>query len=219
MAQDGILISVADTGSGMERALLARVFEPFFTTKDLGKGTGLGLSMVYGFVQQSGGNVEIDSVVGEGTIVKIWLPAIAEQVDRPREEKTRPVTDIDGAGVKILVVEDDADVRNVATSTLEALGFTVQEAQSGDEALLFLEADQSTALILSDVNMPGSLTGIDLGNIIRKRWPRLAVILTTGYVEENQNLEGFELLLKPYRRADLVHKLCNALPELMKGAP
>lgn len=205
---DHVQITVSDTGTGMEPALLARVFEPFFTTKEVGKGTGLGLSMVYGFVQQSGGEIAIDSTVGQGTTIKLSLPASQDEV-QPTTVATEDgcAERLSGGGQTVLVVEDDADVRQVTTSTLQSLGFQVREARTGEDALEMLDADPTLALVFTDVNMPGRVSGIELGSIVRQRWPQIRVLLTSGYIGDDQDLSGLEILPKPFRAADLTAKL------------
>ncbi len=155
-------ITVTDTGTGMPPAILAGCFEPFFTTKEAGKGTGLGLSMVYGFVQQSGGTITVDSTPGQGTRFVVTLPALDRPIIAAEGIGRRALHDatnaVNGAGRVVLVVEDDADVRSTITSTLEALAFTVLSAQDGNEALRLLESERNIALVFSDVNMPGPMT-------------------------------------------------------------
>lgn len=204
-------ISIVDTGRGMSPAVLARVFEPFFTTKEVGKGTGLGLSMVYGFVQQSGGIITVDSSPGQGTRFVISLPALAKQgsASETVDQATRVETTgaVDGAGRAVLVVEDDADVRYTVTSTFESLAFKVLSAHDGSEAMRILEKEPNVALVFSDVNMPGAMTGIELGHTIRQKWPQIPILLASGYLQENQDTNGFELLQKPYRATDLIEML------------
>ncbi|GJD80059.1 response regulator [Methylobacterium gregans] len=208
-------ISIVDTGVGMSPAVLARVFEPFFTTKEAGKGTGLGLSMVYGFVQQSGGIITVDSSPGQGTRFVISMPALAkrgfasEADDHGTSAET--VNAVDGAGRAVLIVEDDPDVRYTVTSTFESLAFKVLSAHDGSEALRILESDPNIALVFSDVNMPGAMTGIDLGHIIRRKWPQMPILLSSGYLQENQDTNGFDLLQKPYRATDLIEMLRELL--------
>ncbi|WP_132256909.1 response regulator [Methylobacterium segetis] len=211
-APGSVEISVADTGTGMPPSVLARVFEPFFTTKEVGKGTGLGLSMVYGFVQQSGGSIAVESVVGEGTRFVITLPALARPpADPTGADPGEAPCAIDGAGRAVLVVEDDADVRGTVVSTLESLAFKVLSAHDGNEALRILEHEPDVALVFSDVNMPGAITGIDLGHRIREQWPTMPILLASGYLREDQDTNGFELLQKPYRASDLIHSLQDLL--------
>ncbi|WP_428406073.1 response regulator [Methylobacterium sp.] len=207
-----VAITVSDTGTGMLPSILARVFEPFFTTKEAGKGTGLGLSMVHGFVQQSGGSIAAESVIGQGTSITLSLPA-ADKQDRDRGESplTDPFETLQGGGRMVLVVEDDEHVRRTAVAALEALAFEVREAGTGDEALRLLEQVPGISLLFSDVNMPGSLNGLDLGNLVKKKWPEIYVLLTSGYLSEEQDASDFDLLQKPYRVAELVSKLREKL--------
>jgi CheY-like chemotaxis protein len=210
-AGEYVVISVRDTGTGMSPAVLERVFEPFFTTKESGKGTGLGLSMVYGFVQQSNGRVEVDSVEGQGTTIRLFLPRADEAaMVAPPELKARIARPI-GQGEPVLVVEDDPAVRQVAVSTLQSLGFEVREAATGDDAADMLKRDSGFRLVLSDVRMPGEITGLDLARIVQREWPDVPVLLTTGYVDGAGALEGLEFLYKPYRAADLAEKIQRLL--------
>jgi len=203
---DYVVISVRDTGTGMPPEVVQRVFEPFFTTKESGKGTGLGLSMVYGFVQQSRGHVEIDSVPNEGTTIRIFLPRAHGAIEDAGE---KPVTFAKpfGEGQTVLVVEDNPAVRQVAISTLHSLGFNVVEAENGDEAAQVLKANDKVRLVLSDVRMPGGLSGIDLARFIKHEKPDVQILLTTGYVDSEELIEDVELLYKPYRATDLAEKI------------
>jgi PAS domain S-box-containing protein len=210
-------IAVADSGMGMSPAILARVFEPFFTTKEVGKGTGLGLSMVYGFVQQSGGTITVDSNPDQGTRFVITLPVhagrscTAEAIGAPAN--TGPPGSMDGTGRAVLVVEDDADVRSTVVSTLEALAFKVFSAQNVSEAMSLLQTEPKIALVFSDVNMPGPMTGIELGHIVRERWPDMPILLASGYLREDQDANGFPLLQKPYRANELIETLRGLLSD------
>lgn len=205
---DYVVISVADTGTGMPAHIMDRVFEPFFTTKESGKGTGLGLSMVYGFVQQSGGEVEIDSAPDQGTTISIFLPRAAEDgMAMSPILADRRFAEPFGDGRTVLVVEDDPAVRQVAVSTLRSLGFAVKEAESGDAAADMLRHDRDVRLVLSDVRMPGELTGIDLARLVKQEWPEVRVLLTTGYVDGDGTIDDLELLYKPYRATDLAEKI------------
>ncbi len=211
-AGDFVEISVADTGEGMPPEVLAHVFEPFFTTKESGKGTGLGLSMIYGFAQQSGGRITIESQPGEGTTVRLLLPRTQRAMDFAAEPVGSDQPPPEGNGETILVVEDDPDVRQVAVSTLTTLGYTVSEAANGDEALTKLRDGGAVRLVFSDVTMPGPLTGVDLAREVRRLQPDVGVLLTTGYVGEDVSLdEGVEILPKPYQTGDLAHKLRGLL--------
>ncbi|KQT90248.1 response regulator [Methylobacterium sp. Leaf466] len=207
-----VKICVKDTGSGMSPSVLARVFEPFFTTKEAGKGTGLGLSMVYGFVQQSCGTITADSILGQGTSITITLPASVESRFEPSvQTHTHGMTHLNGAGRSVLVVEDEEDVRQIAVSALMALKFNVIDARSGEEALGILEQTQDIKLVFSDVNMSGALTGIELGHIIMRRWPNIPVLLTSGYIREDQDTVPFDVLQKPFRASEMIDKITASL--------
>jgi CheY-like chemotaxis protein len=201
-----VAISVSDTGIGMPPEVLGKVFEPFFTTKESGKGTGLGLSMVYGFVQQCHGHIEVESAPNEGTTIRIFLPRSHDVIERLTHSQAgvaRPF----GDGRTVLVVEDNPGVRQVALSTLHSLGFKVLEAETGDEAARILKTRTDISLVLSDVRMPGELSGTDLARLIQREQPGIQVILTTGYFDSDDKVEDFNLLYKPYRATDLAEKI------------
>jgi signal transduction histidine kinase/CheY-like chemotaxis protein len=200
---DFVELSVADTGHGMSEEVRARAFEPFFTTKERGKGTGLGLSMVYGFVQQSGGEVHIESAEGVGTVIRLLLP-IATETTRPEEESV-PAT-ARGHGETVLCVEDQEDVLDFAAETLQGLGYRVLKAGSADAALEILvkPRDGAVDLVFTDVMMPGSMDGTEFAKLVRGRWPKLPVLITSGYAERQVARESpFPFLRKPYRAATL----------------
>ncbi|WP_262027759.1 response regulator [Microvirga sp. Mcv34] len=201
-----VVISVSDTGIGMPPEVLEKVFEPFFTTKESGKGTGLGLSMVYGFVQQCHGHVEVESEPNVGTTIRIFLPRSHDAAER-HEDSQSAMAHPFGDGRTVLVVEDNPAVRQVALSTLHSLGFKVMEAETGDEAARLLRSKNDIKLVLSDVRMPGALSGIDLARLIQKEQPDVQVLLTTGYFDGEEKLEDLNLLYKPYRASDLAEKL------------
>jgi PAS domain S-box-containing protein len=207
-----VMIAVSDTGIGMPPEVLEKVFEPFFTTKESGKGTGLGLSMVYGFVQQCHGHVEVQSEPSVGTTIRIFLPRsheAAESLPQDQSSIAHPF----GEGRTVLVVEDNPAVRQVAISTLHSLGFKVVEAETGDEAARVLKTKNEISLVLSDVRMPGELSGIDLARLIRHEQPDVQVLLTTGYFDGEDNLKDLNLLYKPYRATDLAEKIQALMPK------
>ncbi|RDI62540.1 response regulator [Microvirga subterranea] len=216
---DYVVISVADTGIGMPPHVLERVFEPFFTTKESGKGTGLGLSMVYGFVQQSNGQIEVDSTPNEGTTIRLFFPRSQNEVTTGRSDIQPDDMEAFGKGEAVLVVEDNSDVRQVAVSTLKSLGFTVTETETADAAADLLKNSCDFKLVLSDVRMPGKLNGADLAGLIRKKYPDVRVLLTTGYVEDAELIEEIDLLYKPYRAADLAHKIQSMAPHAAPASP
>jgi signal transduction histidine kinase len=208
---DQVVIAVTDTGVGMSAEVKQRVFEPFFTTKESGKGTGLGLSMVYGFVRQSNGQIEIDSALDEGTTVRILLP----RAEKP-EQSSAPVRALSpmprrGNGETILVVEDDEKVRQVTVSSLRSLGYEVLEAEDGDQAVALLRHSGGIDLVLSDVKMPGSISGTELARRMREEWPRIKILLTSGYIEAEEDIEQFNIIFKPYRVTELAERLHGLL--------
>jgi PAS domain S-box-containing protein len=192
---DLICISLADTGEGMSEEVLNRVFEPFFTTKPVGKGTGLGLSQIHGFAAQSGGKAEVESVAGQGTTMRIYLPRSRKALATIAATGLAPIRT---AGLRILLVEDNPHVLAFAEHLLSELDHKVVRAESGDEALPLLETEQID-LLLTDVVMPG-MSGIALARAARKRFPTLPVVLASGYSEEILQGSGaeFEILRKPF---------------------
>jgi PAS domain S-box-containing protein len=217
---DWLMIAVRDTGSGIPADVLPRVFDPFFTTKDVGKGSGLGLSQVYGFVNQSGGQVRIDSPPGAGTTVQIWLPSAAGAEEPAAALRPAvPAGGLAGNGETVLVVEDDADVRAVAVETLQALGYRVVTAADGVEAVETLKGGHAIDLLFTDVVMPRGINGAELARHAQELRPGLRVLLASGYTaqaltSEHGVVHGFPLLRKPYRGAELAREVRAAL-----GAP
>ena len=197
-------ISVGDTGSGIAPDKILHIFEPFFTTKEVGKGTGLGLSQVYGFTKQSGGDVDVTSVPGEGAQFTLYLPC----VDRPEASDEVPdngdAADPRGRGGRILVVEDNLEVGSFSTQLLQDLGYRTTWATNGDEALQTMAQGGEFDVVFTDVIMPG-MSGIELGQTIRRLYPKLPVVLTSGYshVLAEEGRHGFELLKKPYAAEEL----------------
>jgi PAS domain S-box-containing protein len=201
---DYVKIGIADNGTGMDEATVARAFEPFFTTKPLGQGTGLGLSQIYGFVRQSGGVVRLDSAPGRGTTVCLHLPrheqARGAEAAGPVDPAEAPQT---GAGRTVLLVEDEAQVRGVAAETLRDLGYHVLEAGDGSAALRVLQDsfDSRVDLLVTDVGLPGGLNGRQMAEIARERRPGLPVLFITGYAGgalEKQLAPGMEVIAKPF---------------------
>jgi PAS domain S-box-containing protein len=197
-----VLVSVRDTGYGMSKETLARVFEPFFTTKPMGQGTGLGLSQLYGFIKQSGGHVNIESEVGKGTTVKLYLPRseIAQSVlvSKLRELAAEPPKQD-----TVLVVEDDEDVRRYTVNMLRELGYRVIQAGDGSAALRHLEAHPEIRFLFTDVGLPGEYNGRELAEEALRRRPYLKVLFTTGYgldgiIHEGRLDVGVELITKPF---------------------
>ncbi len=206
---DFVALTVADTGSGIAPNLLPRVVEPFFTTKGPDKGTGLGLSQVYGFARRSDGTVSIDSEMGRGTRVTVYLPRSHAEVAAPsREDSARYAT---MGGQTILVVEDNPDVRDVAVSLLEQLGYRAIEAETAAAALEVLASGKDVALVFSDVVLPGPTDGLALARAVIARYPRIPVVLTTGYTKVFDTDPEFPVLRKPYQMSALGRVIYNAL--------
>jgi PAS domain S-box-containing protein len=214
---DYVVLLVTDTGTGMPPELLDRVVEPFFTTKEPGAGSGLGLSIVFGFAKQSGGHLQIDSVPGHGTTVRVYLPralgGVVFETDEPGETADAMVPH---GNETILLVDDNAEMRKVARRHLVALGYRVSEASSGPAALKIMQNDGGFDLLLTDVVMPDGMSGYQLAAAARQRRPGLKVLFTTGYARENPESETSgstpgPMIRKPYRRQDLAVSLRMAL--------
>jgi CheY-like chemotaxis protein len=224
-AGDHVVLSVRDTGWGMPPDVIARAFEPFFTTKPQGKGTGLGLSMLYGFVQQSGGQVRIDSTVDVGTTVRIYLPRHGSESaagtglgDSPTA-KRMPIAA--ATGKTVVLVEDETAIRQMIAGVLKDLGYAVIEAEDGPSALKTLEAADGVDLLVTDVGLPGGLNGRQVADAARVRRPNLRVLFITGFSYTSElgrgtALEpGMEIMRKPFTLAGLAAKV----NELISFAP
>ena len=210
---DYVEIEVTDSGVGISHDLLSRVFEPFFTTKPTGQGTGLGLSQVYGFVKQSGGHVRIESVPGEGTRARIYLPGRAPLPTPVAENQpTRKNFDSPCAAQrgKILVVEDQEEVRSQIVDTLVEIGCKAIEVGDGTAGLKIIESDEPLDLLISDVGLPG-LSGLQLAEAARAAHPNLPILLITGYAgrsaETLQLAPNMEVLRKPFTLDELAAKV------------
>ncbi len=200
-----MVLSITDTGTGIEPERLNQIFEPFFTTKEVGKGTGLGLSQVYGFVKQSGGDVAVESEVGHGATFKLFLPLVERPAAVDPGSAGSRVEEHSGRGQRILVVEDNAEVGRFSTQLLQDLGYETTWAANAKEALDLLgERSGGFDVVFSDVVMPG-MSGVEFGREVRRRYPGLPVLLTSGYshVLASEGPQGFELLHKPYAVEDL----------------
>jgi signal transduction histidine kinase len=205
-----VVLSVRDTGEGMDAETLARAVEPFFSTKGVGKGTGLGLSMVFGLAQQSGGALRLESVPSSGTTARLWLP-VASETTLSSGRSSNIVTRASGPA-KILFVDDDLLIAGSTVGLLEDLGHQVIEAHSAIEALRLLEGGLAADLLITDHAMPG-MTGIELVREVRRQYPHLPILLATGFAE----LEGGEVvdvarLAKPYTQAQLATEIAHLLP-------
>ncbi len=209
-----VVLSVADSGTGMPPEVQARVFEPFYTTKETGKGSGLGLSMVYGFAKQSGGHVTIYSEEGHGTTVKIYLPRTQETDLHSVPEDPSEVPD--SRGETVLLVEDDPDVQTLAVALVASLGYEILAASDGKAALRALQESSRINLLFTDVVLPGGMNGPALAAEVQRRRPEIKVLFMSGYTEKGilhqaQLPEGSELLNKPFGKADLARKLRQVL--------
>ncbi|MDE2488444.1 MAG: response regulator [Alphaproteobacteria bacterium] len=207
-----VVLSVRDGGCGMDEDTLGRVFEPFFTTKEVGRGSGLGLSQVLGFAKQSGGGVQIETQVGAGTTVKVYLPRAAAH---PTSAGPSLVVDGLGASVKggtILLVDDDEAVRETTASTLESLGFKVIEAGSGGSALEILDSRRKIDLLLLDFAMPG-MNGADVARAAQSRRPNLPILFVTGYADLTAmtHIAEHQVIRKPFEERELARRVAGAL--------
>jgi PAS domain S-box-containing protein len=208
-----VMLAVKDNGIGMPPEVLERALEPFFTTKGSGEGTGLGLSMVYGFTKQSGGNLKIESKVGNGTTVRLYLPQATRQQEVQEIAVSEPEIPAAEPNATILVVEDDADVRTVTVARLQEHGYVVREADNANAALAILDEDPSIDLLFTDVVMPGGMSGLDLARRAIATRPTLKLLFASGYASTfhiTGDMPG-EMLQKPYRDEDLRRALGRTL--------
>ena len=198
-----VSVSVSDTGAGMTPEVIERAFEPFFTTKPIGQGTGLGLSMVYGFIRQSGGQVRIQSEVGQGTTLRLYLPRRHAVPDDDSARQVESRQDVKGSGQVVLVVDDEPTVRMLITEVLDQLGYASIEVADGPTGLKVLQSSTKIDLLITDVGLPGGLNGRQVADAGRALRPRLKVLFITGYAESaalgNEHLgPGMQVLTKPF---------------------
>jgi len=217
-----VVICVVDEGEGMTPDVMRRATEPFFTTK--GPGTGLGLAMVHGFVQQSRGRLELDSTPGQGTTVRMVFPVADALAAAPGTDDAAATpaahADADADKPRILVVEDNEDVRELAESMLDSAGYAVVSAPSGEEALNLLDANCGIDLVFTDVLMPGGMNGLQLADQVRVRCPGTPILITTGYMDElpaASRAQPLDILTKPYRQEELLSRVRAILPEHASG--
>jgi PAS domain S-box-containing protein len=214
-AGDFIRLSISDTGTGIAPDLLEKVFEPFFTTKATGRGTGLGLSTIYGFATQSGGTVTIYSEAGKGTTVHLYLPRAEAKAESAAATATRGSAILFSRNNEtVLVVEDNPDVRETTLQRVEGLGYVVEEAPNGPQAITILGKRPDIALVFSDVVMAGGMSGYDVGRWVKEHKPEIKVLLTSGFAPEIAQTwqEGeFQVLRKPFSRAELARALSDTL--------
>jgi signal transduction histidine kinase len=213
-----VALRVSDTGSGMSDETLSKVLEPFFTTKGVGKGTGLGLSMVYGFTRQSGGHLRIESAIGRGTTVSIYLPRFVGEVEIEAATIDVPVH-LAINGETILVVEDDEGVRSYTCDVLRELGYSVIEAADGNAAVDILNSTHRVDLLFTDVILGGSMSGREVASQAILLRPKLPILFTTGYardaIDTNERLgDGQDLLPKPFSYSDLAAKIAESMSPL-----
>jgi signal transduction histidine kinase/ActR/RegA family two-component response regulator len=214
-ASQGVLVTVTDTGTGMAAETMERIFEPFYTTKEVGKGSGLGLAQVWGFVTQTGGRVGVESELGRGTRFTLLLPLT--ETDQPAAPKVEATPLLKRGAERVLVVEDDDDVRAMTAATLQELGYGTVIARDGAEALAALGEEPGIDLLFSDYVMPG-MSGAELARAAREQRPGLKVLLTSGYAKHAQlrdgnSADGFPLLAKPYRVDELAATIRVVLDE------
>jgi CheY-like chemotaxis protein len=209
-----VMIAVSDTGEGIPGSLHEKVFEPFFTTKDVGKGSGLGLSMVYGFVKQSNGHIKIYSEEGHGTTIRLYLPQAEGVADAPATETA--VSPGEHGDESILIVEDDALVRQYVVTQISHFGYHTLAASNAAEGLTIINGAERVDLLFTDVIIPGGMNGRQLATEAVKRRPGLKVLYTSGYTENaivhHGRLDAGVLLLpKPYLSSDLARMIRIAL--------
>jgi CheY-like chemotaxis protein len=207
-----VAISISDTGGGMPDDVKERVFEPFFTTKEAGRGTGLGLSTVYGFVKQSKGGIAIDSAPGAGTTVTLYIPR--PWTDKVSVDGEAVTGDVVPPGLKVLLVEDDPEVRSVVRTFLGSFGCEVTTAANGEQALLALGPDARFDVLVTDIALGPGMRGTQLAAQAQQRFPDLAILLMSGFSVELVDVDrdarpGWELLRKPYTRAELARALAK----------
>ena len=211
------MVSVTDNGSGMAKDVLAKAFEPFFTTKEIGKGSGLGLSQALGFAKQSGGGMRIESRMGEGTSVKVYLPRTAE--DEVSEASSNSVAAVRRPfkGAIILLVDDDEAVREVTATMLRTSGYVVLEVGSGGAALDLLDGEANIDLAILDFAMPG-MNGMEVARQMHSRFPTLPVLFITGYVDQSvlAEIDEARIVKKPFVGEELATKVNAAI---LKASP
>jgi len=215
---DYVLIEIADTGSGMSQEVIQRAFEPFFTTKPTGQGTGLGLSMAYGFVKQSGGEIALQSTLGTGTCVQIYLRRSQEQAEPEQHVALQALT---GGVETILVVEDEEAVRAATVDMLATLGYHVLSSANAEQATLLINGGVHIDLLFTDVMMPGRVSSLELSELVRAKLPHAHILFTSGYAEgvlshDGRLPPGVNLLQKPYTVETLSSRIRHLL---RRGSP
>jgi CheY-like chemotaxis protein len=209
---DYVVLTVSDTGEGMTEEVMVRALDPFFTTKGVGKGTGMGLPLAYGFARQSGGTLSLESSPGKGTTVTLYLPRARQPLTK-RVPAASALEGLPACKGKVLLVEDDDQVRSTMSTALQAAGFDIESSATADEALARLEKGERYDAVLTDVVMPGALSGIDLAERIRARHPGTGVVVVTGYSDRPVRVPGVRALPKPYDLRQAVDALNAALSD------
>jgi len=214
---DYVRISVTDTGVDMTRDVQRRGFEPFFTTKDVGKGTGLGLAQIYGFAKQSGGTATIESALGKGTTVALYLPRVDREIVEEQPPSAEPAA-VPGYGKPILIVEDQPDVLEVIEVFLEGLDYRILTAADGVAARKLLESNEPIDLLLTDAVMPNGVSGMDLAHEARRLRQDLKIVMMSGYLRDPHSradaLPDLVFLEKPFRQTELAHAITGALSSI-----
>ncbi|MDI2142534.1 MULTISPECIES: PAS domain-containing sensor histidine kinase [unclassified Pseudomonas] len=210
-AGDYLMLAVSDNGTGMTPSVRSKAFDPFFTTKPIGQGTGLGLSMIYGFAQQTGGHVSLDSLPGQGTCVRLYLPRLHSLVAEPAVAETETQAPAVATGETVVVVEDDPAVRMLVMDLLKELGYRAHEAEDAKGALPLLESDLRVDLLVTDVGLPG-MNGRQMAEIARQHRPGLKVLFMTGYAQKAAERQGFledgmDMVAKPFSIEQLAGKI------------
>jgi signal transduction histidine kinase len=204
-AGEYVMLKLTDTGEGMSEEVMARALDPFYTTKGVGKGSGMGLPQAYGFARQNGGTLMLESRVGQGTTVTMYLPR-ARRTPSP-SVATHALPRLPVSKGKVLLVEDDELVRETVSTALQAAGFEIRTAATADEALRQIDSGEEYDAVLTDVVMPGVLSGVDLAAHVRKRYPGIGVVVATGYSDRAVELPGVRTLSKPYDLQQAVEAL------------
>jgi CheY-like chemotaxis protein len=225
LAGEYVMLCVTDTGTGMPPDVIERAFDPFYTTKPMGQGTGLGLSMTYGFAKQSGGQVRIHSLVGEGTTMRIYLPRHLGEEDAERPQPQLAQAPRAQAGETVLIIDDDPAVRMLVTEVLEDLGYAAIEAADGNSGLKVLQSNARVDLLITDVGLPGGINGRQIADAARTSRPDLKVLFITGYAENavmrGGYLEpGMQIMIKPFTMEALATRIQDVIAgEHAKSAP
>jgi CheY-like chemotaxis protein len=216
---DYVQLQLTDTGSGMDEETLEHIFEPFFTTKEKGKGTGLGMAMVYGFVRRYKGHIKIDSEPGKGTTMRLYLPR-SSALETASHRDSSDDTDLPTGNERILIVDDESDLLQLAGKYLSDLGYSTHLAKNASQALETLEKEGGIHMLFSDVVMPGGINGYELAEQATQQQPELRVLLSSGFtsksiVSKAHTRFANNLISKPYRKAELARRIRQLLDEKM----